>query len=192
MKTVFVKDLMIPIRQYPSVGPDATLYDAFVSLEAARQEMGRDFEPPRAVLVVDNQDAIIGKLGHWALLKALEPKYGLISEMDILKQANLNNEFIQSIMDNYNFWGEDLYDICARSKRILVKDVMHPVSESIDKDATLADAMHRILIYNTLSMLVKEGARIIGIIRLSDIYIHIAALVKKSDQNTNSSGGIDG
>jgi CBS domain-containing protein len=78
MKDKLVKDLMIPVSEYATVHQDATLVEAIETLEKARQKNSNGKEQIRAVLVVDNNQKIIGKIGHLAFVQALEPKYGTV------------------------------------------------------------------------------------------------------------------
>jgi CBS domain-containing protein len=172
-----VKDLMIPLDQYAVIGQEATLLDAINSLDAAQRSAPRNRQQFRAVLVLDNNKKIIGKVGHFAFLKALEPKYNMLSDMNNLTKAGLSSDFIQTIMDNYDLLQDNIYDICVQATTIKVKDIMHPVTESIDEDDTLEEAIHKIIMWESLSILVRKDNDIVGIIRLSDIFNEVASFI---------------
>ncbi|MFP4529407.1 MAG: CBS domain-containing protein [Candidatus Kapaibacterium sp.] len=178
MKEKHVKDLMIPVGNYPTVNENATLLDAMNALEEAQQHVGKDMHPYRAVLVVDDDGNIMGKIGHLAFLRGIEPKYELNIDKKQLNRANLSSDFIDSMMEHYNLWEETIEQLAAKVGHIRVKNVMKPVDESIDENATLAEAVHNIVMWKTLSMLVSRGDKIVGIIRLSDVYNEIALAVK--------------
>ena len=75
MKTLNVKELMVPLNEYASVSEDATLADAIISLEKAQQSFDHTKYRHRAVLVLDQRQQVIGKISQIDALKALEPKY---------------------------------------------------------------------------------------------------------------------
>ncbi len=169
-----VKEVMLPISSYPTVHIDGTLLDAIRALENEQKQRPADIEPYRAVLVIDNNGEIIGKVGQLSFLKALEPKYNVVVDIDKLTQANLSSEFIETIMDHYDLWRESFFDVCDKAHTVKVRDIMMPVNQNISQDATVAEAIHKIIMWQTLSILVTEGKNIVGILRLSDLYKEIA------------------
>ena len=170
MRDKKVRDTMIPISEYATVKHDAKLIDAIMTLERTREKTAGKKHHYRAVLVVDGRNRIIGKIGYLSFLKAMEPNYDKLKMEDALTRVNLNPDFINDLMENFNLWEEDFLDICNRAKRVKVTEAMKPVDENIDADASLIDAMHKLIVWNTMSLLVQDKGEIIGIIRLSDVY----------------------
>jgi CBS domain-containing protein len=165
-----VKDLMIPLENYASVHMNATLLDAALEMRKSQNKLIPGMQPIRAVLVVDDDNNIIGKMGHLAFLKALEPKYNKIIDFEKLSRVGVSPALISSISDNLRLWQDDLSSIIKRASSIKVKDAMNPVSESIDENESITEAIHQIIVLQLLSLLVKSGSKIVGIIRLSDLY----------------------
>jgi CBS domain-containing protein len=178
MLTKSVKDLMLPLDDYAVVPQEATLLDAVIALENAQSKLPPNREPHRAVLVVDEKNQIVGKLGHLAFLKALEPKYSSVGDMGVLSRVGLSAEFINSMMENMNLWKDSLDDICRRARNTRIREVMHPVTESVDENATISEAMHKIIMLQTLSLLVTRHHEVVGILRLSDLYREVANRIK--------------
>jgi len=75
MKTIAIKDLMVPLDEYATVPEDATLSDAVQALERAQQAFDHTKYRHRAILVLDAANRPIGKISQIDALKALEPKY---------------------------------------------------------------------------------------------------------------------
>ena len=77
MKSYLVKDLMVPLSEYATVTEDATLYEAVLALEEAQEK----FEDKhtryrhRAILMLDKEGDVVGKLSQLDVLRSLEPKY---------------------------------------------------------------------------------------------------------------------
>jgi CBS domain-containing protein len=174
-----VKDIMLSLDDYAVVGTEATMVDALCALEAAQKKLPPDRQPHRAVLVVDDKGNIVGKLGHLAFLKALEPKYDKIGDINVLSRVGLSPEFINSMMENLSLWKESFADYVQRAQKTKVKDVMHPATESISEDAPLSEAVHKLVMYQTLSLLVTRGEKVVGILRLSDLFSVIAHIIRK-------------
>lgn len=175
-----VKELMIPVAQYATVSQDATLLEAILILEQSQPKAQEHLQPYRAVLITDKHDNIIGKIGHLGFLKALEPKYYLHQDKDMISQMWVNPEAIQSMMDQLQLWQDNLEDICRRARDIRVRDVMRPITENIDEDASIIEAIHKIVMWQTLSLMVVKNNKVIGILRLSDLYTEVAQYIQES------------
>jgi CBS domain-containing protein len=175
----YVIDVMLPLDDYAVVSEDATLYDAFVVLKEAQKKLPSNRQPHRAVLVIDRNKNIVGKLGHLGFLRALEPKYKNLGQLDIISKAGLTKEFISSMMENFGLMQDDLEDIRTRTKNITIKDVMRPVTENVDINDTINEAIHKIIMYQTLSALVTKGGEIVGILRLSDLFDEVSQNILK-------------
>ena len=68
-----VRDLTLALSEYAVVDEDATVLDALEALRASQEQLPPDRQPHRAVLVRDRMGEIIGKLHHFAFLRALIP-----------------------------------------------------------------------------------------------------------------------
>lgn len=178
MRNKTVKELMVPLSEYAQVSEEANLLDAIEALEKSQKNKSAGVFPHRAVLVINKNGEIVGKLGHLGFLKALEPKYNKIGDMESLSRAGLSSEFISTIMENMRLWGDDMVDICSRAKTTKVKTVMRPVTENVQEDASLTEAIHKILMHQSLSIIVLRGDKPVGILRLSDIYAAITENIK--------------
>ena len=179
MHTKKVKDLMVPLEEYAVVSDKATLVDALRALEKAQLTLKPGQHRHRAVLVLDKNNRVVGKIGHLGFLKALEPKYNILGDMGKLSRVGLDAAFINSMMENFRFFQDDLCDLCKRARHIDVVDVMHPVTESIDENASLNEAIHNMVMWSTLSVLVTRNGEIVGLLRLSDVFQEVADFMKK-------------
>lgn len=179
-----VKDLMVPLDDYAVVPDDATLLEAVIALDKAQQKLPSGRQPHRAVLVTDRTGKIVGKIGQLAFLRGLEPKYNLLGDPGLLSRAGVRQEVITSMMEYYQLFQDDFPDLCMRGRMILVKDVMRRVAEHIGEEASLCEAIHQMVMYQTLSILVTRGEDVIGLLRLSDLYDEISTQMKKALQES--------
>jgi hypothetical protein len=175
-----VKELMLSLEGYPRVREDATLLEAINALELAQLNLPPGRQPHRAILVLDKQGKVVGKLGHLCFLRALEPKYADLGNISVLSHTGVSSEFIQSMMESMRFWHGDMEDLCRRGRFVLAKDAMLPVSESIDEDAGICEAAHQFVMLQTLSILVRRGENVVGILRLSDLFEEVADIIVHS------------
>ncbi|MBM2815246.1 MAG: hypothetical protein HW421_2008 [Ignavibacteria bacterium] len=170
MKSKKVKDIMIPIEKYAIVGEDTSMLDAIKALKKSQEKVPEGSEPYRAVLVKNKAGKIIGKVGQLGFLKGLEPKYKTVFDMEKLTRANLSSEFVQSLMEHFSLWDDDANDLCKLASSIKVKDIMQSSVENIDENESLSVAIHKIIMWGSLSILVSSGKEVVGILRLSDIF----------------------
>jgi CBS-domain-containing membrane protein len=173
-----VKDIMVPLDAYPTVSQEATLIEAVLKFEDAQKRRDRSRQPYRAILVVDENGKVIGKLGQLAFLKALEPKQNILGDMGKLAVAGVSSEFIKSMMEHFRFFQDDLSYLCQRARYVKVREIMQPVTDSIDENASMGEAISRLVALQTLSILVSRGTEIIGLLRLSDVCQEVAEQMK--------------
>ena len=180
MNAMRVKDLMIPLEEYPVVSEDVTLRDALMAIEAEGDEAdGRS--RPRAVLIVDRNQKVVGKIDQLSVLMSLEPKYTLLGDMKLLARSGVSAEDVADMMDHYQLFQGDLEGACVRNRGLSVRDVMRPIEESVDEDASLTDAIHKIVVWQTLSILVKRDGCVVGLLRLSDLFDTISRMMLEGD-----------
>lgn len=182
MKSKLVKELMVPLEMYPTVPQDSTLLDAVNKFERVQKLRDRRRQPYRAILVVDENNNVVGKIGQLAFLRALEPQRNVLGDMGKLAIAGVSADFINTMMNHFQFFQDSMADICRRARHIIVKDVMVPVTESIEEEATLGEAIYKIVALQTLSIMVTRKGKIVGLLRLCDVVQEIADEMKHCDE----------
>jgi len=174
VKSYSVKDLMVPLEEYATVTEDATLFEAVLSLEEA-QEQFEDMHTRyrhRAILILDKDGKVVGKLGQLDVLRALEPKYEDMIEGKGSHRFGFTKHFMQSTLADYHLFANPLDDICRKAGEQSVKKFMYTPSEGeyVSEDASLGVAMHQLIIGHQQSLLVTAGKKIVGILRLTDVF----------------------
>jgi CBS domain-containing protein len=180
MYSIKVKQLMVPLAEYATVSEEATLYEAVVALEEAQKKVQPEREPHRAVLVLDKDQKVVGKLSQWDVIKGIEPKYKMIANINETLRHGLGQEFIKSLFETYGFWAQPLEDICRKAATIKVKDLMYTLGEGefVAEDASLDRALHQFVMGRHQSLLVTKGKDIVGVLRLSDVFKEIGDRIK--------------
>lgn len=180
MKTKSVQDIMVPLEEYATVNQDATLFDAVQALEKSWGQARASKFKHRAVLVLDNGGHVVGKVSHWDLLQALEPKYRKIADFDRLTHFGLNPAFMKSMVDKEELWSDPWDLLCSRASNILVKNAMRSLSEDdfVDENSSLAHAAHMLVMGRKLSVLVRRGDNVVGVLRVVDVCDNICEMIK--------------
>lgn len=181
MQTISVKDLMIPLEEYATVSEGATLYEAVQALEKAQEEFDQSRYRHRAVLVFNDEKKIVGKLSQIDIIGALEPKYGEIAESKYLPRwGGFTKSFMKSMLAHYQLWEKPLADICRKAFDLKVKSIMYTPTEGefVDEDASLAEALHQLILGQHQSLLVTRNKDIVGILRLTDVFKEVCEAIK--------------
>jgi CBS domain-containing protein len=176
-----VKELMIPLSEYATVTTDATLYEAVLALEAAQLDFDLTRYRHRAILVLDEQGNVAGKISQLDVLRALEPKYNEMFEEGQYQQLGMTKKHMESIMAQHNLWDTDLFSICRKSGKQPVTKFMHTLTEGeyVDENVTMVEAIHQLVMSNSQSLMVTRDNRIIGILRLTDVFASIFHTMKE-------------
>ncbi|HDL03904.1 MAG: hypothetical protein DRP46_06750 [Candidatus Zixiibacteriota bacterium] len=183
MNKKYVRELMIPLHEYAVVSHNATIQEAIKTLKQAQDRpISMDRLPPRAVLIVDDDKKVIGQMELMDVLKSLEPKYSMLGDISALSRAGVNEELINSLIDNLRFWQGDLIDACRRVRSMKITEIMHPLNESLDEDTPLSDAIHRVVVWQTARSLVTRKGEVIGILRLADLFAEVADCIDETEE----------
>ena len=180
MKTAKVKDLMVPIEEYATVSAEANLYSAVMALDEAQKRFRQDRYKHRAILVYDEKKRIVGKLSQLDVIRGLEAGYKKLGDLKGLSRSGFSPELIRSMIESYSLWEEPLDDICRKGAKVKVRDVMYTPSEGeyVKEDASLAEAIHQLVIGRHQSLLVTRDKGIVGILRLTDVFIEVCDRMK--------------
>ena len=172
MKDFKVVDLMVPLSEYATVSEDATLYEAVLELEKAQEEFDHTRYRHRAILVMDRDGKVVGKLTQLDALKALEPKYGDMLDRRQSHHLGFSKEFMKSMLKEYRLFDNSLEDICRKAGEQNIKKHMRRPSdgEFIEENASLDVAIHQLVLGNHQSLLVLRQGAILGILRLTDVF----------------------
>jgi CBS domain containing-hemolysin-like protein len=180
MKTVIVKELMVPIEEYATVPQNANLYHAVLALETAQIAFDPAKHKHRAVLVLDANQNVVGRLDMFVILKALEPKYGELEATGVLETSGYSRDLIRDMLKDNVLWNEPLQFICSRASEINVSDFMETPEDGayIEAEATLDEAVHQLVVGRFQSLLVIKAQKVVGILRLSDVFTKICDKIK--------------
>jgi len=178
MKTILVKDVMVPVSEYATVSHEATLYDAILALEKAQEEFDQNRYRHRAILVYDENDKIMGKISQTAILRALEPKY---EQFEVPRSRYpFAPKFMRSLFDRYDLWNKPLDDICKKAGQKRVKEFVDHFDEGeiVEEETSLNEAIHMLVVGQLQSLLVTRKGQVTGILRLTDVFNQVFKMIK--------------
>jgi len=185
MKDYTVKDLMVPRSEYAVINENSTVYEAVLALEKAQQEFDQTRYKHRGMLVENDNHEIVGKVGQLDILRALEPKYEEMKSKDSpgTSKFGFSKKFLLSMMDTFNLFDQPLDDICKKTGVRKMSNYMHRLTEGeyVESTASLAQAIHLLVVGHHQSLLVTEQDKIIGLLRLTDVFAAVFHAMKQCD-----------
>jgi hypothetical protein len=189
-----VKDLMVRAEDYASISVDASILEGILALtEAQRREFREDPERhrDRAVLVQGPQGEIIGKLSMWVIIGCLEPSYDRVPGGPASSKAASRSGYARAMMDEVigssHLWRSRLRNIANETIDLKIRDLLRPPREKelIDEGAPLEMAIHQLVAGHFMSLLVTRNDRIIGILRLVDVFEAVCRMIRREDAHAS-------
>ncbi len=159
-----VKDLMIPLEDYPHIPYWFTLRQAMAIVREAAIKFEGSFEP-RAVLVFDEKYQLLGMLTLRDIIRGLEPRF--MHETALVK-ADPNLTVLMG-----DLFGPGMREASQKP----VSEVMSPIKVTVQGNDVLAKAISMMIQENVGLMPVIQDGKVAGMIRLSDLFIEITKLV---------------
>jgi CBS domain-containing protein len=159
-----VKDLMIPLEDYPHIPYWFSLRQAMAIVREAAIKFEGSFEP-RAVLVFDEKYQLLGILTLRDIIRGLEPRF--------LKETNL----IKSDPSLTVLFGDLFGPNMKEQSQKPVSEVMSPIQVTVDAQDNVVKALYLMIKNNVGLMPVMEENKVIGMVRLSDLFAEISKIV---------------
>jgi len=185
MHTFKAKDLMVPLSEYATVKEGATLYEAVLALEKIQEEYDHTKYRHRAILVLDRNKKVIGKVSHLDVLRAIEvqPDDPTFPDLKVLDDFGFSRKFIRLLVNQKRRKDVSLKELCRIVAKIKVEMIMQKPAEGeyVDPETTLELAIHQMVTGDHLSLLVAKEKEIAGILRLSDVFAAIFHTMKECE-----------
>jgi CBS domain-containing protein len=159
-----VKALMIPLEDYPHIPYWFTLRQAMAIVREAAIKFEGSFEP-RAVLVFDDKYQLMGILTLRDIIKGLEPRF--------LKETKLIKADPSLTVLFRDLFGPNLQEQSQRP----VSEAMSPIKVLADAEDNIIKVLYLMIKENVGLMPVLEKGKVIGMIRLSDLFNEISKIV---------------
>ena len=163
-ETKKVKELMIPLEDYPHIPYWFTLRQAMAIVREAAIKFEGSFEP-RAVLVFDEKYQLMGILTLRDIIKGLEPRF--MHETALVK-ADPNLSVLMG-----DLFGPGMREASQKP----VSEVMSPIKVTIQGNDLLAKAIFMMIQENVGMMPVVQDGKVTGMVRLSDLFKEISDMV---------------
>lgn len=158
--TRLVRDIMVPIEEYPVVYEDAMVIEAINTLRESFHRKDGTWYGFQTLMVLNKEDELVGILTLRSLLKALQMR-----------------EFVEHILKG-DPTGLFFTPHLQNDLRIDVRKIMRPLNLiTVQEDAIIMEALLAIVKNNINSLPVLAGTRPVGVVRTIDLFWFVGELL---------------
>lgn len=173
-KLTELRDIMVPIDEYPSVRDTSTLGEAVKTIASAQLDVKLRKSLPRCVLVFDGIGVLVGYIRRRDLMQGLEPRF-LVSRpleyrdklFDIAIDPNLAELPIDRMV-------QGIREQAGRQ----VSDVMRPIEAILEADDHCMKAVSTMVSLDLSLIPVVDGKDLVGVVRSVDVFNELAKLLE--------------
>ena len=173
---------MIPISEYATVTLGTSLTDAILALEKAQNAYTSSKYQHRAILVLDHNGNVVGKVGQLCALQAIEPRYDFNDKIEKVKKYNFSEEYLIRLRERYRFEETVLETghLQAIAEKKVEEFMQKPrLGEFVAENCNIDTAIHKLVSGRHQSLLVTRQERIIGILRMADVFAAVSHEIHK-------------
>ena len=167
-------EIMIPIENYPKISFWSSLHQAVDKLEKSTLEAHGKNSLPRALLVYDKEERILGIVRRRDILNGLEPKF--LRTMSIHHRKELYNIEVDANLVNLS--SGKIADTMRSQSELPISEVMKPIIATVKHDDHLAKVIYKMLSRDVNLLPVKKDDRVIGVVRSVDVFREIAEILR--------------
>ncbi len=172
-----VKDIMIPLDDYPHVPYWFTLLQVIATMEKSSIEFHGRKSLPRVVLVFDQDYQLCGYVRRRDILRGLEPSFlGTRSYkhskkmFDFQIDPNLSELSHDAIINGFQ----------ERAKK-QVSEVMNPIQYTLNAEDHLLTAIGEMVNYDLSLIPVMSDDRVVGVVRSVDVFHEVANILLQNE-----------
>ncbi|TCS72375.1 CBS domain protein [Sulfuritortus calidifontis] len=162
-----IKDICIPLAEYPHLQDTASLKDAFTVLREAFTT-GKRY---RHILVLNAKGQLTGILGMRDILRGLFPDYLRT------KEHPRHQDPIPDFPALTLIWAETCQSQCPAAAENPIKGFMGSIPAKVNIDDPLTKAAYLLVVHDISMLPVVEGERLVGVVRMIDVFNEAAKLV---------------
>ncbi|MDH4045020.1 MAG: CBS domain-containing protein [Gemmatimonadota bacterium] len=169
-----VRDVMIPLEQYPAVRDTATLREAVDVMKTAEIEVDRRKSLPRVLLVFDAIEVLVGYVRRRDIMRGLEPKYLVVQPLEYRKKL-----FDVAVDPNLSELSYDrvITGIREQASRP-VSDVMQPIEAVLQADDHIMKAIYEMVSQDLTLIPVVDGKQLVGVVRSVELFHELVQVLR--------------
>jgi len=169
-----VREVMIPIGQYPSLRDTATLHDAVALMASAALDVHGRQSLPRVLLVFDEIQVLVGYVRRRDLMMGLEPRFLVVQPLAYRKKL-----FDVAVDPNLSELSYDRVEQGIREQaRRPITDVMRPIETIVQADDHIMKAIYEMVSQDLSLIPVVDGGQLVGVVRSVELFHEMAQVLR--------------
>ncbi len=173
----FVRDLMVSATKCGRIHQDVTIGAAILMLDHGHNGpfAGGELLNHAALLVLNKDNLVVGKFSPTEIVRNMDPIYHSQQGAETIAHtagSGLTPALLKSLTQNSPLRCESFEQICRNVLNLKVKDcmVLPQRNQCVLESDRLEEAIHKLATGAHQSLLVTSEERIVGILRLSDVF----------------------
>ena len=158
-----VKDLVIPLKDFPHLNEHQTLHDAvetLLSYTCGEYDRIRYAE----ILILNDLNQLCGRVTLQDILLNLDPRLKEASNVKGYEGKGTGDP------DLITLWEDSFFVECTKRSHIVVRDLMSPIKHTVKASAPVLKALIVMISSKTAVLPVVDENRVTGVIRLKEIF----------------------
>ena len=165
MSNKTARDVMVPLAEYPHARERQTLKEAIDMLETAQIQVDDHLSMPRILLVLDDDNTLIGMVRRRDILRGFEPEFH--SELEeIHPEAHVKTEIDPNLSD---ILGPEDIERRRRKLERPVAEVVRELPGRVEVDDSLMRVVRELVGKDTHIAAVLENGKVLGVVRSLDL-----------------------
>jgi CBS domain-containing protein len=169
-----VREVMIPVAQYPALRDTATLRDAVALMETAALDVNGRRSLPRVLLVFDEIEVLVGYVRRRDLMLGLEPRFLVVQPLAYRKKL-----FDVAVDPNLSELSHDrvIQGVREQASRPIT-DVMRPIETIVQADDHIMKAIYEMVSQDLSLIPVVDDKRLVGVVRSVELFHEMAQVLQ--------------
>jgi cytidylate kinase len=185
-------DVMLPPERYPNCRLSCTIREAIVAISASAVKLqDGHMMLPRYVLVLDNDDRLVGVVSRRELLKGLIPhlRDDRETEAHIKKLVPFGGAMPNDLTTR---WASLFSRGAIEESKTPIQTVMVPIKGTVQIDDNLSTVISTMLFHGIDLVPVLDGERVAGVVLMTNIFDIVAQFIMEHGKNQVGVRGRDG
>jgi len=174
MESLRAKDIMISLDEYPHVPFWYSIKEAVEIMRKSQIEIEGKKSLPRALLVFDEENHLLGIVRRRDLLKGLEPKF--LRTMPIPERKKLFD--IEADLNLIDLTSGQINQAMREQAKTPVSDIMIPVAATAEYDEHLAKIIYKMVSRDMTLIPILKDREVVGVVRTVDVFDVIAKAIE--------------
>ncbi|MBM9614849.1 CBS domain-containing protein [Desulfobulbus rhabdoformis] len=159
-----IAGLIIPLEQYPHIQESASLEEAIIQFKEFLPD-GHERVAHNQLLVINDKDQLVGRLTLMDIMRGFAPQ--LFGKTKVEHFDGKTGDFTDLAL----LLEESTFSECGKNRSKPILPLVQPIKLTLSRETHLLKALVMMSAHNELNVPVTENGRVIGVLRLEEIFL---------------------